>query len=45
MREERAVKYMLLIYGNAEAFSSVGTETPAEIIRETDPQAGAVRVG
>jgi hypothetical protein len=30
------VKYMLLIYGNEEAFSSVGAETLAEIIRETD---------
>jgi len=30
------VKYMLLIYGNEEAFSSVGAETFAEIIRETD---------
>jgi hypothetical protein len=30
------VKYMLLIYGNEEAFSSVGAETIAEIIRETD---------
>src|SRR5215208_896495 len=27
---------MLLIYGNEEAFSSVGAETVAEIIRETD---------
>jgi hypothetical protein len=36
VREERAVKYMLLIYGNEEAFSSVGAETLAEIIRETD---------
>src|SRR4029079_224526 len=36
LREERAVKYMLLIYGNEEAFSSVGAETLAEIIRETD---------
>src|SRR3954453_15705128 len=27
---------MLLIYGNEEAFSSVGAETLAEIIRETD---------
>ena len=30
------MKYMLLIYGNEEAFSSVGAETLAEIIRETD---------
>ncbi len=30
------MKYMLLIYGNEEAFSSVGAETFAEIIRETD---------
>jgi hypothetical protein len=30
------VKYMLLIYGNEEAFSLVGAETLAEIIRETD---------
>jgi hypothetical protein len=36
VREERAVKYMLLIYGNEEAFSSVGAETFAEIVRETD---------
>jgi hypothetical protein len=36
VREERAVKYMLLIYGNEEAFNSVGAETLAEIIRETD---------
>ena len=35
-REERAVKYMLLIYGNEEAFSSVGAEAFAEIVRETD---------
>jgi hypothetical protein len=27
---------MLLIYGNEEAFSSVGAETLAEIIRDTD---------
>jgi hypothetical protein len=27
---------MLLIYGNEEAFSSVGAETFAEILRETD---------
>jgi hypothetical protein len=27
---------MLLIYGNEQAFSSVGAETLAEIIRETD---------
>ncbi|MET8998739.1 YciI family protein [Amycolatopsis sp. NPDC004169] len=27
---------MLLIYGNEEAFTSVGAETLAEIIRETD---------
>jgi hypothetical protein len=30
------VKYMLLIYGNKEAFSSVGPKTFAEIVRETD---------
>ncbi len=30
------MKYMLLIYGNEEVFSSVGAETLAEIIRETD---------
>jgi hypothetical protein len=30
------MKYMLLIYGNEEAFSSVGAETLAEIIRDTD---------
>ena len=30
------MKYMLLIYGNEEAFTSVGAETLAEIIRETD---------
>ena len=30
------MKYMLLIYGNEEAFGSVGAETLAEIIRETD---------
>ena len=30
------MKYMLLIYGNEEAFSSVGAETFAEILRETD---------
>ena len=30
------MKYMLLIYGNEEAFSSVGAESLAEIIRETD---------
>jgi hypothetical protein len=30
------VKYMLLIYGNDEVFSSVGAETFAEIIRATD---------
>ena len=30
------MKYMLLIYGNEEAFSSVGPETFAEIVRETD---------
>jgi hypothetical protein len=30
------VKYMLLIYGNEEAFGSVGAETFAEIIRETN---------
>ena len=28
------MKYMLLIYGNEEAFSSVGAETFAEIIRD-----------
>jgi hypothetical protein len=27
---------MLLIYGNEEAFSSVGADTLAEVIRETD---------
>ena len=30
------MKYMLLIYGNEEAFSSVGPEAFAEILRETD---------
>ena len=30
------MKYMLLIYGNEEAFSSVGSETFAEILRQTD---------
>ena len=30
------MKYMLLIYGNEEAFGSVGAETFAEIVRETD---------
>jgi hypothetical protein len=30
------VKYMLLIYGNEEAFSLVGPEVFAEVIRETD---------
>ena len=30
------MKYMLLIYGNEEAFGSVGAETFAEILRETD---------
>ena len=30
------MKYMLLIYGNEEAFSSVGADTLAEIIRDTD---------
>ncbi|WP_290055923.1 YciI family protein [Amycolatopsis solani] len=30
------MKYMLLIYGNEEAFTSVGAETLAEIVRETD---------
>ena len=30
------MKYMLLIYGNEEAFSSVGAEAFAEILRETD---------
>jgi hypothetical protein len=30
------VKYMLLIYGNEETFSSVGEDAFAEIIRETD---------
>ena len=30
------MKYMLLIYGNEEAFSSVGPEAFAEIVREID---------
>ena len=30
------MKYMLLIYGNEEAFGSVGAEALAEIVRETD---------
>ncbi|WP_410667869.1 YciI family protein [Amycolatopsis sp. cmx-4-68] len=30
------MKYMLLIYGNEEAFTSIGAETLAELIRETD---------
>lgn len=30
------MKYMLLIYGNEEAFRSVGAKTLGEIIRETD---------
>jgi hypothetical protein len=30
------VKYMLLIYGNEEAFTSIGAEALAELIRETD---------
>ena len=30
------MKYMLLIYGNEEAFSSVGAEALTELIRETD---------
>jgi hypothetical protein len=30
------VKYMLLIYGNEEAFSSVGPEVFADVLRETD---------
>jgi hypothetical protein len=30
------VKFMLLIYGNEEAFSSVGADAFAEIVRETD---------
>lgn len=30
------MKYMLLIYGNEEAFGAVGEETFAEIVRETD---------
>ena len=30
------MKYMLLIYGNEEAFSSVGAESFAEILRATD---------
>jgi hypothetical protein len=34
--ERSAVKYMLLIYGNEEAFGSVGAEAFAEIVRETD---------
>ncbi|ADJ49162.1 hypothetical protein AMES_7337 [Amycolatopsis mediterranei S699] len=30
------MKYMLLIYGNEEAFNSIGAEALAELIRETD---------
>ena len=30
------MKYMLLIYGNEEAFTSIGAEALAEVIRETD---------
>jgi hypothetical protein len=30
------MKYMLLIYGNEEAFTSIGEEALAELIRETD---------
>jgi hypothetical protein len=30
------VKYMLLIYGNEEAFSAVGPEVFADVLRETD---------
>ena len=30
------MKYMLLIYGNEKAFSSVGAEAFAEVLRETD---------
>ena len=30
------MKYMLLIYGNEEAFTSVGPEAFAQILRETD---------
>ncbi len=30
------MKYMLLIYGNEEAFTSIGAEALAELIRETD---------
>jgi hypothetical protein len=30
------MKYMLLIYGNEEAFNSIGAETLEEVIRETD---------
>ena len=30
------MKYMLLIYGNEQAFSSLGPEAFAEIVRETD---------
>ncbi len=30
------MKYMLLIYGNEDAFGSVDAETFAEILRETD---------
>jgi len=37
------VKYMLLIYGNEEAFSSVGAETFAEIVRATEDGAVAAR--
>jgi hypothetical protein len=36
VRRGAPVKYMLLIYGNEEAFSSVGAEPFAEIARETD---------
>ncbi|GLY34209.1 hypothetical protein Amsp01_002330 [Amycolatopsis sp. NBRC 101858] len=30
------MKYMLLIYGNEEAFTSIGADALAELIRETD---------
>ena len=30
------MKYMLLIYGNEEAFTSIGEEALTELIRETD---------
>ena len=30
------MKYMLLIYGNDEAFGSIGAEVLADVIRETD---------